>query len=332
MAAEAASEVRIGFIGCGGNARGHMRRLGQVPGARIVGVCDISTPAVEAASEQTGAEAYQDYRRMLERQDLDAVYLSIPVFAHGEPEMAVIERELPMFVEKPVAIDLGTAKQVAAAVQRAGLLTCVGYQLRYCGSADVARELLSAPEAGPVGLATGTYWCGTGRSQGPAWRTQMAQSGGHLGEQATHTIDMMRSLVGEVAEVSAFFGKQILREGHGDSPDSYAVALRFENGAVGTIAATWAIDPTDWSMANWVDLAYGDRRLHWRIGGVTVAGGGEAKEITRPDGSIDEVFVDAVRRRDGSAIRSDYAEGVRSLAVSLAANESANTGAPIKVA
>jgi myo-inositol 2-dehydrogenase / D-chiro-inositol 1-dehydrogenase len=331
------SEVRIGFIGCGGNARGHMRRLGEVPGARIVGVCDVSTPAAEQAAAQTGAAAYGDYRALLDRPDLDAVYLSIPVFAHGDPEMMAIERGLPMFVEKPVAIDLGTARQIQAAAERAGLLTCVGYQLRYCGSADLARELLRAPDAGPVGLASGTYWCGTGRSQPGHWRTQLAQSGGQLVEQATHTIDMMRYLVGEVAEVHAFYGKRILDDPdqYGDCPDSYAVSLRFESGAVGTVSATWAIDPQDWSMANWVDLAYGIRRLHWRIPGVTVSGGGESGQsepMTRPDGSIDAVFVDAVRRRDGSAIRSDYTDGVRSLAVSLAANESARIGAPVRLA
>ncbi|MGH2353057.1 MAG: Gfo/Idh/MocA family protein [Chloroflexota bacterium] len=326
-------EVRIGFIGCGGNARGHMRRLGQVAGARIVGVCDIVPALAEQAAGQTGAHAYAEYRALLDRPDLDAVYLSIPVFAHGDPEMAVIERGLPMFVEKPVAIDLATAQQVAAAVQRAQLLTCVGYQLRYCGSADLAHELLTAPDAGPVGIADGTYWCGTGRAQLDHWRTRMAQSGGQLVEQATHTIDMMRYLVGEVAEVFAYYGRRVLAGDPGDCPDSHAVALRFASGAVGTLSATWAIHPGDWSRANLVDVAYGERRLHWRIDGVTLAHGGDAgqEQFTRPDGSIDAMFVEAVRRRDGSAIRSPYADAVRSLAVSLAANESAQTGAPVKV-
>ncbi|HEX2035595.1 MAG TPA: Gfo/Idh/MocA family oxidoreductase [Chloroflexota bacterium] len=329
----ATKTLHLGFIGCGGNARGHMRRLGQLEGVQIVAVCDVQPALAEQAASQTGGQPYTDFRRLLDHGGLDAVYLSIPVFAHGDPEMAAVERGLPMFVEKPVAIDMGTAAQIDAAVARAGLLTCVGYQLRYCGSTDIARECLDAPEAGPIGIATGTYWCGTGRAQPDHWRTRMAQSGGQLVEQATHTIDMLRYLVGDVAEVYAFYGRQILTTGPGDCPDAYAVALRFTSGAVGTLSATWAIDPADWSLANLVDLAYGDRRLHWRTSGVILSPPSDSHQgpLTRQDTSIDEVFVNAVRRADPSAIRSPYADAVKSLAVSLAANESARTGSPVKL-
>src|SRR5688500_1983376 len=151
------SEVRIGFIGCGGNARGHMRSVAGVPGARIVGVCDVAPEAARLAGEQTGAEAYTDVRALLDRGDLSAVYVSIPVFAHGEPELAIVERGLPMLVEKPVALDMATARRVEAAAKEKDLLTCVGYQLRYRGSAHAARQLLAAPDAGPVGIVHGIY-------------------------------------------------------------------------------------------------------------------------------------------------------------------------------
>jgi predicted dehydrogenase len=331
--AEAESPIRIGFIGCGGNARGHLRRLAQVPGATIAGVCDVEREAAERAAGETSAQAYTDFRQLLDRTDLDAVYLSLPVFAHGAPDLAVVERGLPFFVEKPVAIDLGTAQQIGAALQRTQLISCVGYQLRYCGSADVARELLAAPDAGPTGLTHGTYWCGIARAQPTHWRTRLAQSGGQLLEQATHTIDMMRYLVGDVTEVFAYFNKQILGAGEGgDCPDVHAVALRFANGAVGTLSTTWAIEPTDWGQANVVDIAYGEHRLQWRPTGVSVTRGRESNAFTRPDGNIDAVFVQAVRTGDRSAIRSDYFEGIRNLTVPLAANESARTGAPVKVA
>lgn len=333
--------VKVGFIGCGGNAGGHMRRVSQTAGASIVGVCDVSAAAAERAAAATGAAPYSDYRAVLDRPDLDAVYVSVPVFAHGEIELAVAERGLPMFVEKPVAIDLATAREVLAAVRRSGVGTCVGYQLRYCGSADVARELLALPDAGPVGLATGTYWCGTGRAQPGHWRTRMARSGGQLVEQATHTVDMMRFLVGEVSEVAAFYGQRILSAAHSDCPDSHAVALRFANGAVGTVGATWAGDPTDWSRANLVDLAYGDRRLHWGVSGVDVPGdrgagaapAAGARTLTRADRSIDAVFLQAVASGAWDEIRSDYADAVTTLAVTLAANASAAAGGtPVGVA
>ena len=216
--------IHIGFIGCGGNARGHMRSLGNVPGARIVGVCDVVPETAQQAAGQTGAQPYTEYNALLERDDLDAVYISLPVFAHGAPEMAVIERGLPMLVEKPVALDMATAREIETAVTKANLLTCVGYQLRYRGSAEAAKRLLSAHDAGPLGIVHGSYWCGTGRQHGATWRTQRSKSGGQILEQATHTLDMMRFLAGEVDEVFAYFGRAILGEGHGDAPDVHGVA------------------------------------------------------------------------------------------------------------
>jgi myo-inositol 2-dehydrogenase / D-chiro-inositol 1-dehydrogenase len=222
---------------------------------------------------------------------------------------------------------------VEAAIAKAGVISCVGYQLRYRGSAEAARARLGAPEAGNAGIVHGFYWCGTGRSAPESWRNRMADSGGQILEQATHTLDMMRFLLGDVEEVFAYYSRGILPEGHGDAPDVHAVSLRFASGAVGTMSATWALDPKNWSLANVLHIGFGDSRLLWRVDGLSVTRDMETEEVAlAPDGNIDQVFVDAVRRGDPSAIRSDYAEGVRTLAMCLAINESATRSAPVKVA
>src|SRR4051794_15636888 len=171
--------VKIGFVGCGGNARGHMRSLLQLPDARLVGVCDVVEELARTAAGETGAEAYTDHRKLLDRQDLDAVYLSIPVFAHGQPEMDVIERGLPFLVEKPVAIDIATAREIERRAQEKRLITAVGYQLRYGATVDRAREVLAGKR---IGLATGKYWCNSGAGDPTRWLRVMAKSGGQLVE------------------------------------------------------------------------------------------------------------------------------------------------------
>src|SRR2546423_15048796 len=110
--------VNVGFIGCGGNARGHMKRVLELPGARIVGVWGVGEELARRAAGETGGEPYTDHRRLLDRDDLHAVYISIPVFAHGQPEFDTIERGLPFLVEKPVAIDMPTAREIEAAVRQ----------------------------------------------------------------------------------------------------------------------------------------------------------------------------------------------------------------------
>jgi predicted dehydrogenase len=303
-----------------------MRRLTELPQAKLVGVCDVVPALAEAAAGETGAVAYTDHRRLLDRDDLDAVYLSIPVFAHGDPEMATIDRGLPFLVEKPVALDMATAREIGKRVAEKGLITAVGYQLRYSGSADLARELLAGQR---IGLVTGRYWCNSGAGDPTRWLRQMSRSGGQLLEQATHTIDMMRFLCGEVTEVYCAAAQQVLTEI--DCPDFNSVSLKFENGAVGSLTTSWAY-AQGWGNTNVVDVLFEDSGLNWTYSKLTVFREGKSEEHTLPVRSIDEIFVDAVRKGDGSEIRSPYNEGVKSMALSVAMNQSAREGRPVALA
>ena len=251
------TEIKIGFIGCGGNANGHMNQLAGIEGARVVAVCDLQAERAQSAAENHNADPYTAHQALLERDDLDAVYLSLPVFAHGPPELDVIERGLPFFVEKPVAINMDIAREVEAAVTNAGLITCVGYQLRYLGSTKITQQILRGRT---INMVIGKYWCSTGHGDPNAWLRQIGKSGGQLVEQATHTIDMMRYMGGEVETVYAMQANRFLKET--DCPDANSVALQFESGAVGSLTATWAY-AGDWSNANILDLLYEDELLNW---------------------------------------------------------------------
>ncbi len=125
--------VKIGFIGCGGNARGHMRSLGKMEDVKLVALCDVNEERAKSAAEEFDSEAYTDHKIMLDEAELDAMYISIPVFAHGAPELDTIQHGLPFFVEKPVAINIEKAEEILEAVEKNDLITCVGYQLRYTG-------------------------------------------------------------------------------------------------------------------------------------------------------------------------------------------------------
>ncbi|MCZ6676132.1 MAG: Gfo/Idh/MocA family oxidoreductase [Candidatus Poribacteria bacterium] len=319
-------EVRIGFIGCGGNASGHMRQLSSLEGVRIVATCDVQEDRAQSAAESYNAEPYTNHKVMLERDDLDAVYLSLPVFAHGQPELDVIERRLPFLVEKPVAINMELAQQIEVAVADAGIITCVGYQLRYLGSTQLARNLLNGED---INMVVGKYWSGSGRGDAGSWVRQMSRSGGQLVEQATHTVDMMRYLVGEVEEVYALQTNRILKGI--DCPDNNCVTMTFTNGAIGSLTASWSYDLADWSHANVLDILYEDQLIHWDASSLQVREEGQVVTKKVPGPGIDEVFVDAVRNGDDSRILSPYRDAVKSLAISLAANRSGREGIPVKL-
>ena len=319
-------ETKIGFIGCGGNAGGHMNTLQNIDSANIVATCDIDENRANTAAQKHNATPYIDHRSMLERTDLDAIYLSLPVFAHGQPELDVIDRGLPFLVEKPVAINMDIAHQVEEAVRKADLITCVGYQLRYLGATKFARQILTKNVAS---MGIGKYWSGTGRGNPDAWIRQMSKSGGQLLEQATHTIDTMRYLLGEVEEVHAMQTSRVLTEI--DCPDSNIVSLKFENGAVGSLTTYWAFDNGDWSHTNVIDILYKDQLINWNPSRLRIKENGEYIDKTEASPSIDEVFVKAVRSGDRSQILSPYGDAVKTMAGSIAANQSGRTGKSIKI-
>jgi len=124
------SDVRLGFIGTGGNMNRHLRELTEIGGTKFVAFCDIVIEKAEQAVAQYGGKAYADYNQMLASEELDAVYVSIPPFAPGAPERAVIAAGLPMFVERPVHMDTSEAQEIAAEVEEKGILTAPGYQER----------------------------------------------------------------------------------------------------------------------------------------------------------------------------------------------------------
>jgi len=318
-----ADQVRVGFVGCGGNAQGHMRQVAQDPSARIVGVCDVNGEAAANAAQQFNAQPFPSHRAMLDAAKPDAVYISVPPCAHGEIELDVLDLGLPFFVEKPVALTLELAERIANKVRSTKTLTCVGYQLRYTAAAQATRAFL-ADKA--LGMAVGRYWCPSGR--GSSWLQQWKESGGQVVEQATHTIDMMRFLCGEIVEVYCLQANRTLKTI--DCPDHNVLAMEFASGALGSLTACWAFEGWD---GNVVDIFFDRYRIAWNAGTPAITPACEAFVVDAALGkSIDKVFIEAVRTGDRSGILTPYEDGVRSLAVSLAANASAREGQPKRVA
>ncbi|NOZ23720.1 MAG: Gfo/Idh/MocA family oxidoreductase [Planctomycetes bacterium] len=318
-------KVRIGCIGCGGNAKGHMRGLGNVEDAQLVAVCDLVKDLAEAAAGEFNARPYTNMNEMLDKEGLDAVYISIPVHTHGAPEMAAIERGLPFLVEKPVARTMETAREIEKAVADKDIQTAVGYQLRYTHGANLARELLDGKT---IGMAVAKYWCGTGR--GNKWTQQFEKSGGQILEQATHTIDMLRNLVGDVEEVYNVAANRVL--GDIDCPDVNSLTMKFANGAVGSMSTCWHLDPKDWSNANVVDVLFDANTLHFAGGKISVTPEIEGVDLEpKPAQTIDAAFVRAVKTKDFSGIKSPYADAVKTMAVSIAAIQSAETGKAVRL-
>ena len=312
--------VAVGMVGAGAVATRHVRTLLAMGGVRVAAVAD---PAVERArllAGQAGATAYASHLDMLERERLDAVYVCVPPFAHGPPELAVIDAGLPLFVEKPVAIDLGTAERIAARLAARPLLTCTGYHWRWLDIFDRAAELLAANPARLVSCS----WLD--KVPPPTWWPRRDGSGGQTVEQTTHVLDLARALAGEVTEVQAFGARA-----PGADIDEVSVgSLRFAGGAVGSLASTYLLPHLHragvevvadglWLSLSETELvveADGERSL-WR-----------AQRDPRP--LPDRDFVQAVRGGP-DRIRVPWPEAYRTHRLACALTRSADEGHPVAV-
>jgi predicted dehydrogenase len=312
--------VSIGFVGAGAVATRHAATLAGFGDVHVAGVADPDQDAARRLADTAGAAAYASCEELLAAERLDAVYVCVPPFAHGEPELAVIEAGLPLFVEKPLAADFATADRIAEAVRARGLVTCVGYHWRWLDTVERAAALL---ERNPARLVA-AYWLD--KVPPPAWWQRRDRSGGQLVEQATHVLDLARALVGEVTHVHAV-GARMPRPAFPDADvdDVSAASLRFSTGAVGTVAATCLLGRLHRAgvhlFAEGLALELTETEL------VVASDGGE--EVYRADGDArgrpDRDFVDAVKGGP-DRVRVPYAEALRTHRLACALAESAAGG------
>ncbi len=316
--------TRIGFIGGGGIAHRHLHVLKEFDDVELAAVADPAR--AEGTAAEFGMVAYADHDRMLDSEELDAVYVCVPPFAHGPMERALAERGLPFFVEKPLALDLDTAEEVAGMVDDAGLVTAVGYHWRYMSHVEQAKALL---ENKPPRLALG-YWLGD--TPPPAWWHRTDGSGGQMVEQTTHLFDLARHLVGEAVSVTAAGGKTD-RDAFPDLDvhDATAALVTFESGAVGTFASTCLLG---WTHRVGLHL-FGDG-LAVEVGEHEVmVDVGEGRPVT--PANVDPVvvedrdFVDAVQGKP-NRVRVPYAEALKTHRLTLAAQRALETGETIEIA
>ncbi len=320
--------VKIGFIGCGGIAGAHMSRLAKLEDVEFSAMCDIERGRAEKAAESYGGKVYTDFKKMLNEAEMDACFICVPPFAHKGQEEVCIKKGVPFFVEKPIHLKLKSAQEIAKKVRAKGIITSVGYVLRYFDVVDTAREVLAKEQ---ISAVLGRYF-GEVPHAGKGWYGKKALSGGQLIEQATHTVDMMRYLLGEVKEVFAYSAGGInkkIYKGY-DVEDTSTTLLKFKRGYIGNLTCTWL-----WSgWNNSVDVVGKGFLLNYAGNSITIQRSGKkVTYISSVDPMLEEdrAFIKAVAQKDKSVIRSDYPDAVKTLAVSLKAYESMRTGKPVKL-
>ncbi len=337
---------KLALVGCGGIGRYHLGHILQFTDlVEPVAFCDLLPERAEAFVAQAGSgKAYTDFWRMLDETNPDMVFLCVPPTEHGPMERELISRKIPFFVEKPIALHWDTAKAISDAIDEIGLITAVGFQCRYDLLAD---KLAAFAKENEVVYINCTRFGGVPRQ--PWWKKK-ALSGGQLLEQTIHQLDYIRYTYGEPDTVFAIGARGFVKDIEGyDTDDLSAAVVTMENGALLNIATGCYARGGDAYESKLIYSAKDKRAELFLLTRLDVYG--ENLEVKPHDSELvtvennkvsyrhqgdagiacDRTFIEAVISGDGSAIRSPYKDGLRSLAFALAYNESMETGRPAKV-
>jgi myo-inositol 2-dehydrogenase / D-chiro-inositol 1-dehydrogenase len=314
--------VRVGLIGAGAVGARHARTLAGFGDVELIGICDARPAARDAVAAECGIPVVDGPDELL-RSGPDAVWLCVPPFAHGALEGAMVRAGVPFFVEKPLAADVRVAEQVARAVASAALPTATGYHWRHLDTVEQARAALGER---PVRLAGARWW---GATPPPVWWSSEHLSGGQVVEQATHVLDLLRVLVGEVREVVG--GAAPSTADGRDVPDATAAVLRFDSGAVGTVSTSCVLSSLTEAaldvVADGVAVRLSETSLRLRTA--------EGDVVTEPvvDGrrAVDRAFVDVLSGRPAPPGLVDVAEALRTHRLACAVAAATRTGTVVRV-
>ena len=238
--------LNFALVGCGRIAKRHaeLRGLHQIANARLVAVCDRVPAKAQKTGTQFAVPWFVDMHEMMRSAQVDVVSVLTESGLHAEQVMALAAYGKHILVEKPMALTLSAADGMIRACDRAGIKLFVVKQNRFNVPVLKTREALEAGRFGRLVLGTvRVRWCRTQAyyDQDP-WRGTWALDGGVLANQASHHVDLLEWMMGEVESVFAMSATALVDI---EAEDTAVVTLRFANGALGIIEATTATRPRD---------------------------------------------------------------------------------------
>ena len=238
--------IRFGLVGCGRIARRHADLLGngQIEGASLGAVCDLDPAKLEKYAKEFDVPAYSDMAEMASSNDVDALVVLTESGYHARHVVELAEFGKHLIVEKPMALTLSDADEMIAACDKNDVRLFVVKQNRFNLPVIKLREALEAGRFGKLVLGTvRVRWCRPQRYYDQdAWRGTWALDGGVLANQASHHVDLLEWMMGDVESVYAAGTTALVDI---EAEDTAAVVIRFKSGALGVIEATTAARPID---------------------------------------------------------------------------------------
>ena len=238
--------LKFGLVGCGRIAKRHSELLGhnQIGHASLAAVCDIDEEKAKKIGEQFNVPYYTDMDEMMQKESIDVVSVLTESGYHAKHVINLAKYGKHILVEKPMALTLDDADAMIKACDENSCKLFVVKQNRFNVPVEKLREAMDEKRFGKLVLGTiRVRWSRDQNYYDQAWwRGRWDMDGGVLTNQASHHVDLLEYMMGDVESV---FAKSTTALVNIEAEDTAVVTVKFKNGALGIIEATTAVRPKD---------------------------------------------------------------------------------------
>jgi predicted dehydrogenase len=232
-------KIKIGVIGVGRLGPVHIKNLMRLNSkAKIIAVCDLENDLANYYAKITGTIPYNDYKIMLENEDIDAVFIITPTNKHDFIVKDCAEAKKHIFCEKPMAETLEKAIEMEKYIKKAKVKFQVGYMRRFDNAYTEAKRLV---DEGKIGKPLVFKATSRDPFPPPAWACDHRTGGGLYIDLHTHDFDLARWFMkDEIVQVSVCDTNLLgLEYNIPNFVDNAVVSLKFLNGTIGVVDGSW---------------------------------------------------------------------------------------------